>query len=70
MPDLGLVDHLAFRCAGAIAPSSSGLAQLTLIPTPGSLCSLRDRPMNQRDEVLRQGIQFYSESQLTKKMAD
>ena len=38
--------------------------------SPGSLCSLHDRPMNLRDKVLKQGIWLYSESWLTQKMAN
>ena len=33
-----------------------------LLPDPSSLCSPHGRPMDLRDEVLRQGIQLYLES--------
>ena len=29
---------------------------MPLLPSPNSLCSLHERPVNPRDEVLRQGI--------------
>ena len=41
-----------------------------LLWTPSSFCFLHNRWINPRDKVLRQRIQLYSESQLTKKMAD
>ena len=51
---------------GRVASRVQGLVLLS----PNSLCSPRDRPISLGDEVLRQGIQLYSESRLTKKMAD
>ena len=44
-------------------------AAFLLLLSPSSLCSPHDRPMNLRDEVLRQGIRLYSERLLTEKMA-
>ena len=42
---------------------------ITVCLSPSSLCSPYDRPVNPRDEVLRQGKRLYLESQLTEKMA-
>ena len=35
---------------------------ITLLPSPSSLCSLQDMPINPVDDVMRQGIQLYLES--------
>ena len=43
---------------------------IILLPSPNLSCLLHDRPINLRNELLRQGIELYSESQLTKKMTD
>ena len=41
-----------------------------LLRSLSSLCLPQERPVNLREEVLRQGIQLHLESQLTEKMAD
>ena len=41
-----------------------------LLLSPNSLCSPHERPVNPRDEVLRQGVRLYLESWLTDKMTD
>ena len=43
---------------------------LILLLSPSSLCLQQDRPINPGDEVLRQVIQLYLESQLTEKVAE
>ena len=40
-----------------------------LLPSPCSLCSLHDRPVNQRQGMRRQGKRHYSESKQTNKVA-
>ena len=45
-------------------------SQVDMLPDSSLFCSLHSRPVNARDKVLRQGVQLYLESQLTKKMAD
>ena len=40
----------------------------TCLLSPSSLCSLRDTPVNLRDEMLKQAIQLYSKNWLTKTM--
>ena len=44
--------------------------EVTLLLSLSSPCSPQERPVNLREEVLRQGIQLHLESQLTEKMAD
>ena len=41
-----------------------------VLPSSCTLYSLHDRLMNPRNEVLRQGLQLYLESQLTEKIED
>ena len=68
------IDHTCFSGKLAGVPTS----WTTFLPffchcmllSPSLLCSPHDRLMNPRDEVLQQGIRLYSESRLTKKMAD
>ena len=43
---------------------------LLFLPNPSSLCSPHYRPINLRDEMLRQGVRLCSENWLTQKMAD
>ena len=43
---------------------------IILLLSPSSLYLLQERPINPRDEILRQGMWLYSESQLAEKMAD
>ena len=43
---------------------------IILLLSPSLLHSPHDRPVNPRNDVLRQGIWLYSEIQLTEKMAD
>ena len=42
----------------------------TVLLSPSSLCLPHERPVNLREEVLKQGIGLYSESQLIVKMVD
>ena len=49
---------------------AQGWPPVLVLLSPSSPFSPHDRPVNPRDEVLRQGIQLYSESWLTEKMAD
>ena len=57
----GLASHKEQGCC---------LAKPNLLPSPSLICLLHDRPMNLREEVLRQGICFYSESQMTKEIPE
>ena len=43
---------------------------ITVCLSPSSLCSPYDRPVNPRDEVLRQAIRLCSENRLIEKMVD
>ena len=66
---LGVWDQGVDRVGFFWGPACSRpLPQLLL--NPRSLCSLHNTRINPRDEILRQGIWLYSESQLTEKVAD
>ena len=47
-----------------------GSHQLHVLPNPSLLCLPQDKPINPRNEMLRQEIWLYLESPQTKKMAD
>ena len=63
---VGAVTRVAHKFYSYLSFREHGI---TVLLTPSSLCLPYDRPMNPRDEVLRQGKRLYLESQLTEKMA-
>ena len=49
---------------------AQGWPPVLVVLSPSSLCSPHNSPVKPRDEVLKQGIQLYSEGSLTEKLAD